>query len=93
MNTQNDRLQWFLDRIGKRVFRNKTDCPCEICTAVYERGMLVENKMEAQYLYDLEAAYTCEGDLLRYFDTREEAREWEAQKAAEIMSQIGLKNM
>ena len=79
MNTQNTRLQWFLDRVGKRVFRNKTTCPCEICAAVYEHGLVIDDKLQAEYLHDLEVAYTCEGDLLRYFDTREEAGEWESQ--------------
>lgn len=47
--------------------------------------MIIQDQQQAEYLHDLEAAYTCEGDLLRYFDTREEALEWETQKEPKKM--------
>jgi hypothetical protein len=44
--------QWFIDRIGKRVYRDKNPCDCEICMNVFEKGVIIENEMHATYLYD-----------------------------------------
>ena len=71
------RKQWFLDRIGERVYRNKTTCECEVCAAIYIHGLEIEDEMHANYLFDCECDYTAEGYLLRYFDTREEVAEFE----------------
>src|ERR1041385_1145335 len=67
-----DREQWFKDRIGKRVFRTKTTCPCEVCENVYQNGLLIHDEMHADYIcmYDLEGICT-------YFDTKEEVTQAE----------------
>ena len=72
-----ERKQWFIDRIGKIVYRNKTSCECVICADVYKHGLVIANKMHADYLYDCEAIYTAEGNPLRYFDTKEEVIKFE----------------
>jgi hypothetical protein len=72
-----NREQWFLDRIGKRVFRNKTSCNCDICKDVYEKGLIISDEMHANYLYTCECEYTAEGSPLRYFDTIQERDEFE----------------
>ena len=45
-------VQWFKDRIGKRVFRTASTCPCEICRKVEDVGLVVEDELHANYLYD-----------------------------------------
>ncbi len=71
------REQWFIDRIGKIVFRNKTTCKCETCKNVYEQGLIIHDKTHATYLYDMEGCYNYEGYPLKYFDTKEEMLEFE----------------
>ena len=45
---QNDNLEWFEERIGKRVYRPKTSCNCHKCTMVYENGLVIEDKQHEQ---------------------------------------------
>lgn len=59
MNTK----QWFLDRIGDRVYRKKTTCDCECCTRVAKEGIVVKNTGHAQYPSDVSAEMGVE-----YFD-------------------------
>ena len=68
-----DREKWFIDRIGKRVFRNKTSCNCDTCQKIYENGLVISDKNHAQYLYDMEGMYALEGVKLKYFDSKEES--------------------
>lgn len=75
-----DRKQWFIDRIGKRVYRNSTHCnndKCIPCKNVYKNGIVITDKQHATYLYDIECDYNREGKPLRYFDTLEEMLEFE----------------
>lgn len=51
---QNNNLEWFLERIGKRVYRPKTSCNSHKCTMVYENGLVIEDKQHAQYLFDIQ---------------------------------------
>lgn len=71
------RQQWFIDRIGKVVWRNKTTCECEPCERVYQNGLLLLDEQHATYISELEGIYTAEGSKLRYFDTKQERDEWE----------------
>lgn len=75
--TEPDRLQWFIDRIGKRVWRNKTSCKCEVCKRIYEQGLIISDERHAMYLDDVMEMYQSEGIALRYFDTRKEVIEFE----------------
>ena len=80
MNVNNhkyeERKQWFIDRIGKRVFRTKTSCDCESCKNVYENGTVIEDRDHAVYLFAVEGEKITE----RYFDTKEEVEEYENNK-------------
>lgn len=58
--------QWFIDRIGKRVWR-KNDCDCIMCIASSEFGVLIRDEQHADYLFSLE----CECGF-KYFDSKEE---------------------
>ena len=75
------RKQWFIDRIGKRVYRNGTTCTCGVCERVKEEGLIISDKMHADYLCDVEG---CSGEdpkqAIRYFDTMVEAVEFEKNK-------------
>jgi hypothetical protein len=70
---KDQRLNWFIERIGKRIFRNVTSCKCQTCKLVFENGLIIGNEIHANYLYDMECIYTHEGSPLKYFDTIEEA--------------------
>ena len=61
-----NRRQWFVDRIGKRVFRTPVDC-CEHCTKVNKEGLVIHDEQHAQYLFDVE----CETPV-KYFDKDED---------------------
>lgn len=73
------REQWFHDRVWKIVWRGKTSCTCAICDDVYENGLLIRNADHAQYVSEVEAEYNHDGIKMKYFDTKEEAREFEKQ--------------
>ena len=56
-------LDWYKDRVGKRVYRTASTCPCEICKSVEDVGLVIADELHANYLYD------CQNDLnLYYFD-------------------------
>lgn len=74
--TYDAREIWFKQRIGERVFRNKTTCPCKSCTNVYENGLVIEDGYHATYLHDCEAEFTACGNPLRYFDDQKEAQNY-----------------
>jgi len=65
------RKQWFIDRIGKKVYRNKT-CTCATCERIYKEGLTITDKMHADYVFDCECIYNIEKNPLKYFDTIEE---------------------
>ena len=44
--------QWFIDRIGKRIYRKNNICNCRICVNVHEEGLIITDKQHAIYLYD-----------------------------------------
>lgn len=57
------RKQWFLDRVGKRVFRAPVHCKCKSCEDGHLNGILISDKDHADYLH------CCEGELgIRYSD-------------------------
>ena len=47
-------LKWFQNRIGKRVFRNKSHCQCATCKDVYFRGLIIHDDFHAKYLFDMQ---------------------------------------
>ena len=58
-----ERLQWFIDRIGKRVYREDVSCQCDSCKSGTMHGVFVNDKMHAHYLCDISG----ETDI-EYFD-------------------------
>lgn len=76
MRKYSDREQWFIDRIGKRLFRNNY-CSCGICESVYDNGIVINNISIALYCCEIESVFTMDGTPLRYFDTRDEMLEFE----------------
>jgi hypothetical protein len=63
MNKHN--LEWYKERIGKRVYRTESSCQCEVCKKVGEIGLIISDNLHAQYLYD------CQNELdLYYFDEK-----------------------
>lgn len=70
--TYEERRQWFLERIGKVVYRNSNGCGCTVCAEVYREGLLIDDESHASYLNDVS------GEMgIRYFDTLEERDEYE----------------
>lgn len=62
-NAYQKRKQWFIDRIGKRVFRPPVKCQCESCKDGHINGILISDADHADYLL------CCEGELgIRYND-------------------------
>jgi hypothetical protein len=53
--------QWFIDRIGKRIYREKNVCSCPVCVKVHEEGLVITSEDHANYLYDCQ-----ELDLIYY---------------------------
>jgi hypothetical protein len=76
-NKMSERKQFFIDNIGKRLYRNNTGCDCDVCKFVYENGIIPMSLLEATYLYDIESDFTAEGHPTRYFLTKEEVIEFE----------------
>ena len=46
-------LQWFIDRIGTRIYRKKLGCLCETCQKAFEEGIYIHDKEHAEYLYTI----------------------------------------
>ncbi len=44
--------EWFLNRIGKRVFRDATSCKCQHCKDIVENGLVIGSDLHAIYLFD-----------------------------------------
>jgi hypothetical protein len=80
----NTRKQWFIERIGKRVFRTAGTCTCDTCQRVEREGLLIEDNCHAVYLVDVEGCSGQEEGVmpLRYFDTPEEVVEYAAKYKA-----------
>jgi hypothetical protein len=49
-----ERRKWFIDRIGKTLYRKKTTCECEYCKNVCVNGIKVLDLEHAIYLHDVE---------------------------------------
>jgi hypothetical protein len=72
------RKSWFIDRVGKVIYRNRTSCTCAVCEAVYTEGLFLDDALQADYCYETEAISNYEGDPLLYFDTIEDRNAFEA---------------
>lgn len=67
------RLQFFIDHIGKRVFRTRNGCksgngkPCSICEHNYQNGLIIADESHASSLASIEAETN-----IRYYGSPEE---------------------
>lgn len=70
--------QWFIDRIGKRIYRKKQSCPCKMCQKIYvdiwdgkdkQGRQMARREFGARWLYD------CQWGLqIEYFDKPEQIK-------------------
>lgn len=58
---------WFLERIGKRIYRDHHEC-CSYCDDVAENGLVIHDEQHAQYLADTDLEFGAEGRELNYRD-------------------------
>lgn len=72
-----EREIWLRSKIGSKVYRPKNLCTCDPCKEVYENGVDIPDIYHADYLSEMEAIYSKEGIPMKYFETREEALEFE----------------
>jgi hypothetical protein len=71
-------LQWFKDRIGKKIYRHNNKCGCDICLSIFTHGIYISDDLHAQYLYD------CQNEIkLIYSD----AENYETTRKSERTSQ------
>jgi hypothetical protein len=54
MTEYEKRKQWFLDRVGKVVYRDGNGCSCSVCERVKDKGVTIVDNMHALYLLDME---------------------------------------
>ena len=72
------RLQFFIDHIGKPVFRQRNGCkgdkgkPCSICEYNYQNGLIVADESHASSLASIEAETN-----ITYYATIEERNDSE----------------
>ena len=62
--------QWFLDRIGKRVFRDNSGCGCPTCNDIVENGLIIRDKEHALHMYEVQNDYANENTYLNYKDEK-----------------------
>jgi len=44
-------LQWFINRIGKKIYRDSDNCECSTCKEVVKNGLIIHDKNHAEYLH------------------------------------------
>ena len=62
--------EWFVERIGKRIYRDAMRHCCAVCDDVAERGLVVHNDMHADYLACTDADFGAEGHYCNYRDIK-----------------------
>ncbi len=45
------RQGWFINRIGKRIYRHTKKKCCMGCDTIYEHGLIVYSRFHAEWLY------------------------------------------
>jgi len=58
-------LGWFIDRIGKKVYRDKDICSCKNCQLNKINGVKIIDLDHAQYLFDMQREMG-----VKYFDKK-----------------------
>jgi hypothetical protein len=72
-----NREDWFLERIGKRVFRTQNGCTCESCLRTYHDGIIIMDKEHAHTMFVAESEYQYNGLRMIYFDSKHDVEEYE----------------
>lgn len=62
--------QYFLDRIGKRIYRNDSGCTCRDCKNIVENGLIINDEQHADYLFQTQNEYMAESIDLNYRDEK-----------------------
>lgn len=60
--------EWFVARIGKRIFRDGLGKCCATCDDVAARGLVVHDEMHADYLACCDSDFGAEGHYCNYRD-------------------------
>ena len=58
-----ERKQWFIDRIGKRVFREETSCQCETCKKARTIGAPYKRNSSSLFIKDINTVIDCGEDI------------------------------
>lgn len=69
-----ERKQWFLDRVGKTIYRNSGRCDRK---EIYEKGIYLHNEERAIDYFNIEFLHPAEFGYLVFFDTKEEVAEFD----------------
>ena len=60
-------LDWFIERIGEKVYMDDMGCDCPMCNSIERYGLIVHDELHAKYLYD------CQNDMgVNYYDDKHE---------------------
>jgi hypothetical protein len=64
-------LRWFINRIGKRVYRDNS-CSCHHCVKTEQVGLIIIDEYQARYMFDCQNAfaYDAKKDVLNYRDKK-----------------------
>ncbi len=46
--------EWFIERIGERVYRVECDCQCHFCELNGSAGILIEDEHQAAILFEVQ---------------------------------------
>lgn len=65
-------LEWFKERIGKRIYRDPDSCECATCKEVVENGLVIINEQHANYVYDTQNDFAACGTFLNYREATDE---------------------
>lgn len=65
-------LQWFKDRIGKRIYRDDNLCHCSSCKNIVDDGLVIHDEEHARYIFENQNEYGCEGIDLNYRDEKDQ---------------------
>ena len=65
------RKEWFMARIGKRIYRDQQgSCCCDHCADIVENGLVVHDEAHAYYLAVIDADFASEGIFSKYRDEK-----------------------
>jgi len=62
--------QRFIDRIGKRIFRDASSCTCNDCKRIESEWLIIYDLIHAKYIYTAQCDYRAEWAYLNYRDIK-----------------------